>query len=368
MKRIMKYLLCGISVMLILCGCTKNEPQYDLAGKTYYNTVDEFGNNEHSKVWFGKDGSFVLTDNFFDGYYEVSGKWSIKENVCKLDVSSSGVGDFKEILFEIKDNDNLILKTMLAGSKSDDSFTTTKPVVNNTNNNNNNNPITSTNTGDPFVDSLGEYTVFYNAHNNNNYIILMKDKSFTIVENNGVKTNEIKGLYGIDRGQYGNGDAVVMLSDFKSFKDMNNNDVHNIEFFVIDNDTLVLNEDLVVNFKNNIFTRSGKLPEGFQQDNPYISAKFTHAPNQETSDEYLPYVEFESDHTFVFVENLYAGMGEIRGTYEFKDNGLLCHVKETYSGFKGDDVKEIYFEFKDESTLILKTELCMSRVGDEFYN
>ena len=63
-----------VVMMALLNGCTKEEkPTYDIAGKTFYNTVDEYGNAEHSNVWFGKDGSFVLKDNYFDGYYHCFG-------------------------------------------------------------------------------------------------------------------------------------------------------------------------------------------------------------------------------------------------------------------------------------------------------
>ena len=117
-----------ILMVLLLCSCGKKEQGtvYELAGKTYYNTVDNYGNEDHSKIWFGKDGSFVLNDNFFEGYYDITGTWSLKENVCTLKVKETGVGSFSTIIFEVKDNDTLILKTNLAGSVSDDTFSTTE--------------------------------------------------------------------------------------------------------------------------------------------------------------------------------------------------------------------------------------------------
>ena len=62
----------ALLLVLSVGGCTPNKkeeetdagPKYDIGGKTYYNTVDEYGNNDHSKVWFGKDGSFVFADLF----------------------------------------------------------------------------------------------------------------------------------------------------------------------------------------------------------------------------------------------------------------------------------------------------------------
>ena len=113
-----------ILMVLLLCSCGKKEPEtsFDLGGKTYYNTVDNFGNENHSKVWFGKDGSFVLNDNFAEGYYDITGTWSLKENVCTLKVKETGVGSCSTIIFEVEDKDTLVLKTNLAGSSSDDIF------------------------------------------------------------------------------------------------------------------------------------------------------------------------------------------------------------------------------------------------------
>ena len=106
-KRIISVLVLLLTVLLCLSGCTKKEEAagYDLSGKTYYCTVDDYGNEEHSKIWFGKDGSFVMKDNFYDGYYEISGTWKVSENVVTLDVTDTGVGEFKKIIFEIEDEE-----------------------------------------------------------------------------------------------------------------------------------------------------------------------------------------------------------------------------------------------------------------------
>lgn len=178
MKR--RVLLTAImTLLLILTGCTHEDTPtsaYDLAGRTYYNTVDQFGNEDHSQIWFGKDGSFVMRDNFAEGYYELTGSWSVKENVCTLDVTSSGVGNYKTVLFEIRDNDTLILKTTLAGSRSNSYFTTTEIR------------------GEPFL-----YDTYYNQTQvaqeiDSSYITLNSDASFTLVDRNGEIT-EIVGTY-----------------------------------------------------------------------------------------------------------------------------------------------------------------------------
>ena len=121
----------GMMVLLVmlLCSCTgKKEPKakYDLGGKTFYNTVDNYGHEDHAKVWFGKDGTFVLNDSYKDGYYDVTGNWTLKEDVCSLEVKETGQGSYGTIIFEVKDNDTLVLKTGLSGSASDDVFSTTE--------------------------------------------------------------------------------------------------------------------------------------------------------------------------------------------------------------------------------------------------
>ncbi|MBE6712221.1 MAG: hypothetical protein E7580_01735 [Ruminococcaceae bacterium] len=82
---------------------------------------------------------------------------------------------------------------------------------------------------------------------------------------------------------------------------------------------------------------------------------------------YEPKLVLNKDGTFVFVENLAAGMGTYRGTYQILWDHVQLLVTETdFSGFAGDDVKLIDFIIKDPDTLTLNTELCMSFPGDVF--
>ena len=97
MKKKVAILLAAAVVLLSLCGCTPSRkeeetsgPAYDLAGKTYYNTVDNYGHEDHSKVWFGKDGSFVMNDSYSQGYYDITGTWALNEDVCTLTVDNTG--------------------------------------------------------------------------------------------------------------------------------------------------------------------------------------------------------------------------------------------------------------------------------------
>ncbi|MBR0385490.1 MAG: hypothetical protein IJI05_02970, partial [Erysipelotrichaceae bacterium] len=178
MKR-SSFLIVLMTLLLLITGCSdgKNTAAYDLAGKTYYNTIDEYGNTDHSQIWFGKDGSFVMKDNFAEGYYEITGTWSIKENVCTLDVSSSGVGNYKTILFEIQDNDTIVLKSSLAGSRSNSYFTTAEIK------------------GEPIT--FGTYYNYSQNEGDLDYIEIKADGSFMLVNRYSEPITETKGTWAL---------------------------------------------------------------------------------------------------------------------------------------------------------------------------
>ncbi|MBR0385629.1 MAG: hypothetical protein IJI05_03685 [Erysipelotrichaceae bacterium] len=87
----------------------------------------------------------------------------------------------------------------------------------------------------------------------------------------------------------------------------------------------------------------------------------------DVNDMYRPYVEFYSDGTFVFYENLYEGMGFIYGRYDVFENTYDCYVGENgdLQGYAGYDVKQ--FSFKSSgSGIVLQQDLCYSRKGSVF--
>ena len=88
----------------------------------YVNTVEAFGNAQHSSVRISDDGRFVLKDNYSAGTNEITGTWTLSDNTYTLKVESSKMGNYQTILFEVKDNDTLILKTDLLGSKAEQTF------------------------------------------------------------------------------------------------------------------------------------------------------------------------------------------------------------------------------------------------------
>lgn len=82
---------------------------------------------------------------------------------------------------------------------------------------------------------------------------------------------------------------------------------------------------------------------------------------------YLPKLTLDDNKNASFCENLLQGMGYYYGTWVQNDNSIVLTVTATdFSGFAGDDVKQIEFTLKDENTLVLQTQLCSSVNGNLF--
>ena len=361
----MKTLRKLIAILLTLClfsGCTKNnqpaENESDIAGKTYYDTADTFIAKDPSEVWFGKDGSFVLKDSNSDGYYELSGKWKIEKGVVTCEVEN---GKFDKVIFEVQDENNLVLKTTLTGSNSDTVFSTTKPTSSGS-------PVTT-------IDNTSDYhfkknMTFYNASQDRklkSFVDIRTDGSFTLIDYSDTQTLEINGLYGLtDDG------SVVMFSNFNPFEDMNGKMVYNFEMAVLDENTLLLMEDLIDSKYIDYFTVDAELPDDAKVDSPisgFTTTTWIHEPIQDVNDMYLPTLTIATDYSFEFVENVYAGMGKYKGWCQRTDDACwICDVTDAsmMQGFAGDDVKVIEFEDKGDKSVVLKTDLCMSRAGDVF--
>lgn len=87
-------------------------------------------------------------------------------------------------------------------------------------------------------------------------------------------------------------------------------------------------------------------------------------------DAYRPsFVTFD-DGTFYYTENLLSGMGYYTGTFEMDESyGLTCKVENvSFSGYKGENVKEIRFTRYNAWQLQLETDLCGSEAKDRFWN
>ncbi|MBQ2657029.1 MAG: Ig-like domain-containing protein [Erysipelotrichaceae bacterium] len=232
-KRIASVFILLLALLLCLSGCKKTEEKtgYDLSGKTYYNTVDEYGNEEHSKVWFGKDGSFVLKDNYSGGFIESSGTWSVSENVATLEVTDTG----KKIIFEIVDEDTLKLKTTLMGSLQDQVFSTTETKG-------------SSGSSGSSSDSGFTYTNYYNISQSSTKVSraeIHSDGSFTFIDQNDLSITEINGTYTKEN------DVLKMTGDeFSKGK--------SFEFKVKSDGTLVLQNDIGVSATGDVFSKDYK--------------------------------------------------------------------------------------------------------------
>ena len=208
-----------------------------------------------------------------------------------------------------------------------------------------------------------DYGTYYNVGGCGQSIELKKDGTFRLLDNISGNFVDVKGLYSREKD-------VLMFSNFDSFKDQNGKRVDNFVFKIKDNETLVLLYDLHGSVKNDIFKKMSEEPIcGIEFDDPYSATRYVYngASASDMNSEFLPYFELYEDQTFLFYENLYTGMGEYTGKCSFIGSNMSCKVENiSFSGYAGDNVKEIYFTFKDDNTIILKTDLCMSVTGDEF--
>ncbi len=344
---------------LMLCACNPNNEEEEIpaiAGKTYYNTVDEFDNPEHSKIWFGKDGSFVMKDNFYDGYYEISGTWTVKENVATLDVAETGVGQFKTIIFEIVDDDTLKLKNTLAGSKSDDVFSTTEVKGDGSHSGNGD---TKPDAAQIFHMQEGSYYLFHNSTQKTSVVSMVELIGIdTIIfqDRNDGSVNEFRGTFKEEDGY------IVIASSTKEYP-FPEKMVGERFLKISSKDTLIMEQDFPITSAGDIFSSGAAVYDGDR-------LKFKHEHTDMSDDMYLPTVEFYWGvrDTFTFTENLFNGMGEIYGWFEETDSAYVCHVEDAKAlqGYAGADVTVIEFEKKDSNTLALKTDICLSQAGDVF--
>ena len=352
MKKIVLTIFC---MLMLLSGCTggKKEETANIAGKTFYDTADSFVYTERSRLWLGKDESFVLTDYYVGGMDEYSGAWTLKDGVVTLKAED------KEFKFEIQDENNLILRTSLTGANASDVFSTEKP----------NTEIL------PYGIEDFDYIIYYNAMqpmSNQSYIEIHDDKSFSLIEKGSNGVTEVNGLWSKEGNAY-------MFSNFDPFNDASGNKVYNFVFLINDENSLILNDDLDGSKKGDIFTTDGKVPAGYTKPDDTFAFKtqtFIHEPIQDVNEDYLPTITIATDFSFTFYENVYAGMGKYTGYCSPEQNGWACKVTDgsNMMGFNCgkngevacDVIKEIIFESADADTLILKTDLCMSASGDRF--
>ena len=282
---------------------------------------------------------------------EYNGTWTLKDGVVTLKA------DDKEFKFEVKDENNLILRTGLTGANASDVFSTEKP----------NTEIL------PYGIEDFDYIIYYNAMQpmaNQSYIEIHDDKSFALIEKGSNGVTEVNGLWGKEGNAY-------MFSNFDPFNDANGNKVYNFVFLINDENSLILNDDLDGSKKGDIFTTDGKVPAGYTKPDETFTFKtqtYIHEPIQDVNEDYLPTITIASDFSFLFYENVYAGMGKYTGYCSPEQNGWACEVTDG-SGMMGfncgdgigcDTIKKIIFESVDGETLELKTDLCMSRSGDRF--
>lgn len=319
-----------------------------LGGKTYYNTIDRYGNADTSYITFNADGTFEMKEHYHEEFISVSGKWEASAYKLLCKVEQCGAGDFKEISFKITDFENLILEDDLFSSREDDLFTDRKITLD----------YESESAGGIFTNASQKARGEFGA----SVLTLRDDGTFTLDEINGMGAVQVNGLYGRE------GD-VLMFSNYEHILyNSKGEEVLNFEFRVIDSNTLELMRSLDGSRQGDCFTVSGELPANFtpKVEDDVSGYLYLHEPIQDVVEEYLPAIFLFADGTFLVKENVYEGMGKYEGTYTDKGSLVTLSVTDTnMTGFSGADVTEIILE-KSNRGYILRTDLCMSVNGDEF--
>ncbi len=366
-KRTILFVMFCILLCLSGCASSKKEeepagPAYDLGGKTYYNTVDNYGHDNHSKVWFGKDGSFVLSDSYTGGYYDIDGSWTLNENVVTLNVDKSGQGSYSKIIFEVEDNDTLKLKTTLEGSKSDDTFSINEIKGSSVK------PADSGSSGSSDSSGSGSGGSSSSSGSDTSSSETKPDTSSEKIPCTGL-TSLYKNYWAYEG---------VKSYDLE-VKAEPSNTTDKITYKVDDENVVKVNENGIATAvnegKTQIHIKCGDIERTVnfetRKKGATEGARTFKANVKDVDDKFQPTIYFDGAGNFDFTENTYVGMGHFKGTYKKneEENRYYLTVTDasTMQGFAGADVKEIVFKIVDDKTLKLKTDLCMSYNSLYFY-
>lgn len=363
-----KSLLILFVMILCLSACTKKEKEeekvsFELGGNTYYNSVDNYGHEDHSKVWFGKDGSFVFSDSYADGYNELSGKWELNENVCSLDVEEGNKETVSKIIFEVLDKDTLKLRTSLSGSRSDDLFSTIEVKGSSVTPKEETTPTPVT-PEENKTDSKESEKADEKKDDK-------KEEAPSVTPTGNIPCTGITSLY---RNYWSYENEKNWDLEIRPVPE---NTTDKISFKSSDENVVKVDDQgratAVAPGKATITATCGdqKLTVNYEvrSKTAAASAATYKAKIKDVNDAFQPSVTFDPTGSFVFTENVYAGMAQIKGTYKIEDGRYYCTVTDNSAmkGFAGQDVKEIVFKVVDEKTIKMKTNLCMSTNGELFY-
>ncbi len=178
-----------LSLLLSACGPAPQEPEpapspepVPVTITEYVNTTEAFGNTEHSRIRIGDDGSFVLLDNYSAGTNELTGTWTLEDGIYTLSVETAKMGNYRTILFEMKDGQTLILKTDLTGSKAGQTFSSDPDAE-----------MVSLNSEDDFP--YGKYDNTSSVGAFRSYIMIYPKGTFSYADTDNVNTEVISGTY-----------------------------------------------------------------------------------------------------------------------------------------------------------------------------
>lgn len=338
-----------LAVLMVLCLCACNDTDkkpdtviYDVIGVTFKNLTTKVSGNRGSLTLY-KEGDFELYEVVDDKLVLVRGDYKQRDNEYDLYPQNCSFLPEKIVFRAVKDEE-IDLETDLNVSKIGDVYLPASGIVEETEN----------------------PRIFYSINKGENdldpsALELYDDGTFRLIEVQGFGAVVIEGLY----GKEGN---VYMFSNFGKINNMYGEPMYNFEFFIQSEDTLELNEDMIVSHSGAIFTKD---PNLLVRDDgvPEVMMAFNHEPISDVNEEYLPKIIVADDGHFLFTENAYAGMAVIEGDMEAIEKAFVFHVTNNgLMGFAGEDVYEFSI-YHDDATgdYRIDKDICMTRAGDVFY-
>lgn len=197
--------------------------------------------------------------------------------------------------------------------------------------------------------------------------------SLQLNEDGTFSLTEVQGLGALlYEGRYGKEGNVYMFSNFDPFPDMNGEMVHNFEFIEVEKDVLVLNEDLNSTYAGTLFTKTGKLPDGYEiavEDGGSVLMQMIHASIDYVDAVNLPKIDLWDNGNFAMYENVYEGFATIYGHYEYIGKTYRFYVEDNsmLRGYAGEGITQFDIYHDDAmGGFRIDTDLCMTRSGDEF--
>ncbi|MBQ6066342.1 MAG: dockerin type I repeat-containing protein [Clostridia bacterium] len=205
--------------------------------------------------------------------------------------------------------------------------------------------------------SLVSYQDFYPK------ITFNGDHSFSFRVNLYAGMSDVKGTYEVKENR------IYCTVKERNFSGFAGDTVNEFVFKINDNELIYEGETIGMTETGDAFKKyNGENENDEGNNNEDVLGIWCNYNSLVSYQEFYPKITFNGDYSFLFRVNLYAGMGDVKGTYEIKGNRIYCTVKErSFSGFAGDAVNEFVFKINDNELIYEGETIGMTISGDRFF-